>query len=63
MVLVDMWRTARDQIIDKSVQQVIKWVGSGKLLDGSVASDEFRLFLSHVDTSSLERFKSLMQVR
>lgn len=51
-----MWQTARDQIIDKHVQQVITWAGSGKLLDNSETSSEFRSFLSQVPAEILERY-------
>jgi hypothetical protein len=56
MALKDLWSNSRDQLENKHVQQIITFAGQGKLNDGSVASSEFREFLSYVPSSILERY-------
>jgi hypothetical protein len=56
MALRDLWLSAPDQIRDKQVQQIIAFAGGGKLLDGAVASSEFRAFLAHVPSEFLRRY-------
>jgi hypothetical protein len=56
MPLTELWLTSQEQLRDKHVQQIIAFAGTGKLLDGSVASSEFRDYLSHVPSSFLVRY-------
>ena len=56
MGLTDLWKTSRSQVEDKQIHQIIAFCGSGKLKDGSNASEELREFLSHVPTSFLIRY-------
>lgn len=56
MSLSDLWKTAREQLQDKHVQQIIAFAGTGQLRDGSSASEEFRDFLSTIPSSILERY-------
>jgi len=56
MALVDLWKTNRAQFDEKQVHQVIAFAGSGKLLDGSLTSKEFREYLSIVGSSHLIRY-------
>lgn len=58
MALIDLWRTSRDQIAVKHVQQIVAFAGDGRLADGSQASDEFRAFLGQVPTELLVRYTS-----
>ena len=58
MALSDLWRTSRDQIADKHVQQIVGFAGDGKLSDGNRASAEFRSFLSQIPSSVLTRYAS-----
>ena len=56
MSLVDLWKTAHANLEDKHVQQIITFAGSGQLIDGSQASDEFRAFLSRIPSRLLEKY-------
>jgi len=56
MGLTELWRTSRDQLKEKHVQQIIAFAGDGRLKDGSPASAEFRDFLSNVPSKILERY-------
>lgn len=56
MSLVELWTSSPSQLGDKHVQQIISFAGSGKLTDGSTASQEFRSFLSRVPSSFLGRY-------
>jgi hypothetical protein len=56
MSLLDLWLKSKTQLEDKQVQQIIAIAGSGKLLDGSETSAEFRDFLSHVPSNVLSRY-------
>ncbi len=53
MALVDLWRTSRDQIAAKHVQQLVAFAGDGRLSDGSQASPEFRTYLAQVPSELL----------
>jgi hypothetical protein len=53
MSLTDLWQNSRDQLLNKQLHQIIAFAGEGKLRDGSVASTEFREFLSHVSSDVL----------
>jgi len=56
MSLHELWLSAPEQLRDKHVQQVIAFAGEGKLLDGAVASHEFRLLLASVPSPILKRY-------
>ena len=53
MSLVEIWRESREQLEKKQLRQVIAFAGEGKLLDGSVAAQEFREFLKHIPSQLL----------
>jgi hypothetical protein len=55
MGLIDLWRSSPD-IASKRVDQIIAVAGTGKLLDGSDTSSEFRTFLAAVDSPTLCRY-------
>jgi hypothetical protein len=56
MSLCDLWSNSRDQLKDKHVQQIIAFAGTGVLSNGSLASKEFRDFLSIIPSSLLARY-------
>ena len=56
MGLIDLWRTSRDQLKGKHVQQIIAFAGTGQLSDGSNTSSEFREFLRHIPSDILEEY-------
>ena len=56
MSLLDLWERSRSEIEKKQVQQVIAIAGSGKLLDGSEASAEFRDLLAQLPSNILKRY-------
>ena len=56
MALTDLWMSAREQIEDKQIHQIIAFAGSGRLADGNEASREFRQFLSQVPSGHLARY-------
>ena len=53
MSLIDLWNNSPNQLIDKHVAQLIAVAGSGKLLDDSDCSKEFRAFLAGVKSPIL----------
>ena len=56
MALIDLWKTSRNELNQKHVQQIIGIAGEGKLLDGNSASAEFRELLSSVPSSQLKQY-------
>lgn len=56
MSLAELWKSARKDLEEKQVQQIISFAGSGRLLDDSEASKEFRLFLSNIPSVLLEKY-------
>jgi len=54
--LTILWHQSRGHLTNKHIQQVIAFAGEGKLRDGSSASTEFREFLSHVPSDTLQRY-------
>jgi hypothetical protein len=56
MALLDLLKKSPDQVKDKQVQQLIAFAGSGKLLDDSECSDEFRAFLGRVLSTNLRNY-------
>lgn len=53
MSLTELWKNSREQFENKQVHQIIAFAGEGKLRDGSIASSDFREFLSHVSSDIL----------
>src|SRR4051812_44431130 len=53
MPLVPIWRSQPQHILACSIQQILAMAGDGKLLDGSLCSDELRTFLSEAPVSCL----------
>lgn len=53
MPLVDLWKSAPDQIRGKTVQQLLIFAGDGKLRDDNGTSHEFRQFLAHLPSDVL----------
>jgi hypothetical protein len=56
MALTELWKTAKDEIREKQIQQVIGFAGEGKLRDGGLASKELRDFLALVPSHFLSRY-------
>jgi hypothetical protein len=56
MALLDLWKTNRDELGSKHIQQIISIAGEGKLLDGNSASTEFRELLANVPSSQLRQY-------
>lgn len=56
MALIDLWISATESIRDKHIQQIISFAGSGRLVDESKTSTEFRAYLSHVPSDLLARY-------
>lgn len=56
MALLDLWSSTPDQLSDKQVHQLIAFAGSGRLLDESLCSTEFRAFLASVPAKHLQRY-------
>ncbi|MEQ1762077.1 MAG: hypothetical protein ABL984_02920 [Pyrinomonadaceae bacterium] len=56
MNLVDLWNSAREQIEDKQLRQIIGFAGDGLLRNGSSASVEFRDLLAAVPINLLSSF-------
>lgn len=58
MSLLDLWKSSRQQLEDKHVQQIIAFAGKGELKDGVSGSVEFREFLTNVPADLLGRYAS-----
>ncbi len=56
MALLDLLKKSPDQLFDKQVQQLIAFAGSGKLIDDSECSVEFRAFLGSVSSENLKSY-------
>lgn len=56
MALLDLWNRTPDQLKEKQVHQLIAFAGSGKLLDDSDCSKEFRAFLASVPSQNLKSY-------
>jgi hypothetical protein len=56
MALLDLWKTSREELRHKHIQQIISIAGEGKLLDGNSTSAEFRELLSNVPSSQLKQY-------
>ncbi len=56
MSLLSLWNESQEQLLDKKVSQIIAFAGSGKLLDGNGAANEFREFLNNIPSSLLANY-------
>jgi len=56
MALTDLWKSARESIQDKQIQQVLSFAGTGKLADGNATSSEFRAYLASIPSDVLARY-------
>jgi hypothetical protein len=56
MALIDLWIASQEQILSKSLHQLIAFAGDGRLRDTGTASAEFREFLARVPSSLLARY-------
>jgi hypothetical protein len=56
MALTDLWKSARESIQDKQIQQVLSFAGTGKLADGNATSSEFRSYLASIPSDVLARY-------
>ncbi len=56
MSLLSLWNESQEQLLDKKVSQIIAFAGSGKLLDGNDAANEFREFLNHIPSALLANY-------
>lgn len=56
MALIDIWKKSREQIENKTVQQIISFAGGGKLRDGNDTSEEFRNLLSHIPSNLITHY-------
>ena len=56
MSLTELWKSARKDLEEKHIQQIISFAGSGRLLDDSDASNEFRSFLSQIPSYLLQGY-------
>jgi len=53
MTLLDIWRNDPSQLDTYRVRQIVSFAGDGVLSDGNYTSNEFREFLSFVDSQKL----------
>jgi hypothetical protein len=53
MPLLQLWSSSPDGVGQFTIEQVVATAGDGNLKDGSLCSQEFREYLSHVSTSKL----------
>ncbi|MGF1610783.1 MAG: hypothetical protein ACFCUQ_15385 [Kiloniellales bacterium] len=53
MSLLDIWRNDPSQLDPYRVRQIVSFAGNGVLSDGNFTSNEFREFLSYVDSQKL----------
>jgi len=56
MALLDLWKSDRQQILEKRIRQLISFAGEGRLLDGNDTSSEFRALLQAVPSELLARW-------
>src|SRR5215207_5195881 len=56
MALTDLWKSARESIQDKQIQQILSFAGTGKLADGNATSSEFRSYLASIPSDVLARY-------
>src|SRR5579864_5774532 len=53
MPLLSFWKTAKEDVLRLSIEQIVSNAGDGNLLDGSPCAHEFREFLSVVPSERL----------
>ena len=53
MPLISFWRTAREEVLKLSIEQVVSSAGDGVIRDQSACSTEFRQFLAVAPVESL----------
>lgn len=54
MPLLDIWKATRESVLSMSLETIVRMAGQdGYLKDGSLASTEFRQFLSEIDSEQL----------
>lgn len=51
--IVELWKTNRDFLLEKKLQQILTFTGEGKLKDGNDTSKEFREYLHTVPNDRL----------
>lgn len=56
MSLTSLWKSQQNELSEKHIQAMVGLAGDGKLRDDSVASREFRDFLTHVPSTLLARY-------
>ena len=56
MSLVEFWKSSREQIENKTIEQLIAFAGGGKQRDGNDTPGEFRRFLSHIPSGLLQEY-------
>jgi hypothetical protein len=56
MSLVDLYRQQKEEFANKKIFQIIGFAGGGELKDSSVASSEFRNYLSIVPSSKIKEY-------
>lgn len=56
MALIDLWKSDREQILQKKVRQLITFAGPGRLLDGNPTSHELRAISRIAPSDLLERW-------
>lgn len=58
MSLVALWRSSRDQLVGKRLDQVLAFTADGVLRDGNGTSTEFRHFLAEIPADMLARYST-----
>src|SRR5437899_2644870 len=53
MPLLSFWKSAKDEVLKMTIEQVVSSVGDGSLRDQSNCSDEFRTFLKAAPSERL----------
>lgn len=56
MSLLSIWIHDKQQLLDKTVQQIIGFAGEGRLRDGNTTSTEFREFLSNAPPDLIQLY-------
>ena len=53
MPLISFWKSAKDEVLKMSIEQIVSSAGDGNLLDNSLCCHEFRQYLSVAPIESL----------
>ncbi|MBN2006986.1 MAG: hypothetical protein JXA21_26790 [Anaerolineae bacterium] len=56
MSLTELWKTSKEQLKDKQIQQIIAFAGDGHLADQNITSNEFREFLTGIPSDILKKY-------